>query len=92
MKYEDYCFICHRGIPEEDIYNINGELGHLECFEKVIGEYKGLKDKIHRRNMQIKELKEKIKSSIDRIDLSETLNYYLNNPDLEDKIIESLNR
>ena len=49
-----------------------------------------LKDKVSKRNMQIKDLKERLEDSIDRTKLSETLNFYLQNMELEDKIMENV--
>ena len=47
------CFKCKKGIEEQ--YNVC-----CNCFDKEINE---LKDKLHRRNMQIKDLKKKNKKT-----------------------------
>ena len=52
-----------------------------------------LKDKLRRRNMQIKELKGEVKDRIDKTVLSDVLSFHLRNMELEDKIMENvLNR
>ncbi len=56
---------------------------------RLLKDNQDLKDKLHRRNLQIRDLKKK---SFDWIKLSEILNYHINNQEQEDKILEDLHK